>query len=73
VGKGTLGKLVCESERYTDVFRIGTGFTDSLRQEIWNNQSKYKGKLVKFKHQPYGQKDAPRSPVFLGWRDERDT
>ena len=72
-GKSTLGKLVCESERYSDLFRIGTGFTDALRQEIWSNQSKYKGKLVKFKHQPYGQKDAPRTPVFLGWRDKRDT
>jgi DNA ligase-1 len=73
VGKGTLGKLVCESERYSDLFRIGTGFTDAQRQQIWDYRHTYKGKLVKFKHQPYGQKDAPRTPVFLGWRDKRDT
>jgi DNA ligase-1 len=73
VGKDTLGKLVCESNRYGDQFHIGTGFTDAQRKEIWDYRHRYKGKLVKFKHQPYGQKDAPRSPVFLGWRDERDT
>lgn len=45
---------------------------DSLRSEIWNNQSKYIGKLVKYKSQKVGEKDAPRFPVFLGFRDLKD-
>jgi DNA ligase-1 len=72
-GKGTLGKLVCTSKNYNDTFEVGTGFDNAQRDEIWTHQSRYMGALVKFKHQPYGQKDKPRSPVFLGWRDERDT
>lgn len=71
-GKNTLGALVVESRLYTDVFRIGTGFTDTQRNSIWTNKKKYKGALVKFKHKPFGQKDAPRHPVFLGFRDKID-
>jgi DNA ligase-1 len=29
-------------------------------------------KLAKFRYFPHGMKDAPRHPVFIGWRDERD-
>ena len=54
-------------------FNIGSGFTDSQRKEIWNNRENYLGKIAKFKHQPYGRKDLPRCPVFIGFRDPRDT
>jgi DNA ligase 1 len=71
---GTLGAFVCESENFTDTFEIGTGrgLTDALRKSIWNNRSKYKGRLVKFRYQAIGTKDRPRGPVFLGFRDKRD-
>jgi len=70
-GRGDLGALVC---RFGDIeFNIGTGFTDDERASIWRDQGKYHGCLVKFKHFAVGAKDAPRHPVFLGWRDRSDT
>jgi DNA ligase 1 len=70
IGRGDLGALVV---RMGDIeFNIGTGFDDALRAEIWANQSSYLGKIVKFKHFTIGSKDAPRFPVFLGFRDARD-
>lgn len=81
-GKGTLGAFVCKpaeddgSFRLTsETFRIGAGrgLTDVVRQEIWDNRAAYLGKLIKFRYQEHGMKDKPRIPVFLGFRDARDT
>lgn len=69
-GRGDLGALVLKHPGGT--FNCGTGFDDTLRAEIWANRHKYLGRLVKVKHFEVGAKDAPRHPVFLGWRDARD-
>lgn len=66
----TLGALIVENEKYE--VKIGTGFDDALRQEIWNNRESYLGKLVKFKYMVHGFKDKPRHPVFIGFRDKED-
>lgn len=67
---GTLGALVViEGEME---FKIGSGFTDEQRREIWNHRSKYLGKMVKYKSQKQGSKNVPRFPIFLAFRDERD-
>jgi len=71
-GAGTLGALICESERYTDVFNIGTGFDAATRKYIWTHRPHFRGKLVRFKFQRVGTIDAPRCPVFQGWRDPKD-
>lgn len=68
----TLGALIVRSDRYGGVFNVGSGFDQVLRQQIWNNKERYLGKLVKFKHFPIGQKDLPRHPIFLGFRDPID-
>lgn len=72
VPAGTLGDLLVKDVTSGIEFKIGTGFDDALRAEIWGNKEKYQGKLVKYKHQEAGKKDKPRFPVFLGFRDERD-
>lgn len=69
----TLGKLVCKAitGRFEGVsFRIGTGFDQATRQKIWDNQQAYLGLKVKFKYQDIGSKDAPRIPVFHGFRED---
>lgn len=70
----TLGKFWVKDVYSGAEFGIGTGrgLTKELRKEIWTNQSKYVGKLIKYKSQKFGEKDVPRLPVFLGFRDERD-
>lgn len=85
-GKDTLGAFIVEPHPYTSLnqaaygtpekrFRIGTGvgLTIELRQRIWDDRASYLGKVVKYKYQEVGTKDAPRIPVWLGFRDERDT
>lgn len=64
---GTLGAVIV---RWGDVvFNIGSGFDHVEAQEIWDNQDKYMGRTLTFKYFNYGIKDAPRHPVFKGWRE----
>lgn len=72
VGKRTLGALTVKDLKTGVEFEIGTGFTASQRQELWNVGDNLLGRVVKYKSQPTGVKDKPRFPVFLGFRDPRD-
>lgn len=72
VGKGTLGALQVRSGD-GQVFNIGTGFTAEQRAEIWRNHPAYFGATAKYKYFAHGVKDAPRHPVFLGFRAKEDT
>jgi len=70
----TLGSFQVRDIKHGWEFSLGTGdgLTQELRKEIWDHQDKYKGKIVKYKYQPYGMVDKPRFPVWLGFRDESD-
>ncbi len=67
-GKGSLGALIVRWNN--QLLRIGTGFTAQDRREFWLCPPI--GRLVKFKFQPHGMKDLPRSPVFISFRDSID-
>lgn len=54
-------------------FTCGSGMTDAQREAFWAERDDSLGKLVKFKYFPIGVKDAPRFPIFLGFRDRSDT
>lgn len=71
-GKDTLGALIVKSKKYEREFTVGGGFSDEERLDIWNNQKKYKGKLVTFKFFAYGDYDVPRHPTFIGFRERID-
>lgn len=47
-------------------------FTHKELEEVWRNQEKYIGQLVKFTYFPHGMKDLPRHPRAVGWRDPMD-
>ena len=53
-------------------FSIGSGFTAEQRKEIWNDRDNLVGKIVKFKYFSLGMKEAPRFPIFLGFRHPDD-
>lgn len=73
VPAGTLGYLSVKDLKTNVEFEIGSGFDDNLRKEIWNNQVKYLGQVVKYKHFAItGTKDKPRFPIFLGFRHPDD-
>ena len=71
VGADTAGNLIVENKE-GQIFSIGSGLNDALREELWNNKEEYIGKLVKFKYFAVGVKELPRHPVFLGFRDSED-
>lgn len=73
VPKGTLGVIIAKHKAFGEI-RIGggKGWTDKLRQEIWENQEKYLGKIVSFEYQRVGTKDKPRSGKFRGIRSLLD-
>ena len=78
VGKGVLGGLtvVGVNGPYKGKgFNIGTGFDDAQRAALWREAGSgtgLNGMIVKYKYFPSGSKDAPRFPVFLGWRAKGD-
>lgn len=69
-GRGDLGALILQHPAGS--FMCGTGFTDSERQEIYNNRSDYIGRYAKVRYMTTGIKTFPRHPVFLGWRASFD-
>lgn len=72
VPMNTLGTLLVRDIKTKQEFGIGSGLDDATRDEIWKHQSKYIGKIVKYKYQPYGVKDLPRFPTFEGFRHHDD-
>lgn len=70
-GKGRLGALICRATEGI-MFKIGTGFDADTRATLWMIRDTLPGRLVKFKHFPIGAKEAPRFPVFLGFRETID-
>lgn len=76
VPAGDLGALVCVTDDGAE-FQIGSGFTSEQRVQLWDRRDGLIGSTVTFKHQPDpggrqpGQ--APRFPVFIGFRHENDT
>ncbi|MBO1859371.1 ATP-dependent DNA ligase [Burkholderia cenocepacia] len=83
VGKETLGALVVRRIRsgihsgtpaaeLGPVFNIGTGFTAAQRRDYWQDRKSLVGRVVKFKHFDHGTVDAPRHPVFIGFRHPED-
>lgn len=70
---GTLGALIVRDPWSGVQFNIGTGFADAERKYIWDNRDKYLNSFAVYKtFKQTGVKDAPRFPVFKGFRDSRD-
>ena len=53
-------------------YNVGTGIglTSVVRREVWEHPEKYIGKKITVKMKPFGEKDNPRSPVFVGFRED---
>jgi DNA ligase-1 len=76
VQAGTLGAFIARDEkRFPGVeLRIGTGkgLTAALRQEIWDNKESYVGKIITYRFQEIGTQNAPRLPIWKGFRHPDD-
>jgi DNA ligase-1 len=70
---GMLGALrVQDATNEAWVFGIGSGLDHELRKKIWTNREAYTGKIVRYKYIPVGTLEAPRHPIFTGFRDPED-
>lgn len=70
-GRGDLGAITARTPAGVE-FSIGTGFTDAERAALWADRDSLVGRIAKYKYFPVGVKEAPRHPVFLGWRMKED-
>jgi DNA ligase-1 len=74
VGRGELGGFVVRHLETDVEFRVGynhvVGGID--RVTLWERRETLVGRLVKFRHQPSGAKEAPRFPKFIGFREAWD-
>lgn len=70
--KNTLGKLICDYKGFE--LGVGSGFSDELRNEIWNNQNKYLGCVAEIQYfeETHNDKNelSLRFPVFKCMREE---
>ena len=63
---GRMGALVVRMKENKDkTFKIGTGFTDSMRQRFWNNYDKYMHKDVTYSYKGLTNAGKPRHPVYM--------
>jgi len=71
VPMNTAGSLMVQGSY--GLLKVGSGLDDDMRDYIWNNKESLIGtKFVKYKFFPYGVKNLPRHPVFIGFRDPDD-
>lgn len=69
----TMGALILVANDGTQ-FSCGSGFTDAIREELWNDRENLVGKLAKVKYFDVGTGYVvPRFPIFLGIRSPLDT
>lgn len=74
--KGTLGCVLVDL-RGENIVGVGSGWTIEDRKEIWENKSKYMGKVLEvqfFEETTDSKTKLPslRFPVAKGWRDDKD-
>lgn len=68
----TAGALVVTDE-FSRTFNVGwgKGWTKERRKDLWENKSNYIGRWVEIIYMPYGEKDNPRMPKLLRFRDDK--
>ena len=63
---GRMGALKVHLAKNPSIkFKIGSGFTDKLRQDFWDAQEHYIGNEVTFGYKGLTAKGVPRHPVFI--------
>jgi DNA ligase-1 len=78
VGKKTLGgftvQLLGPNGGKGATFNIGTGIglTADYRHKLWAKRKTLKDSVVKLRYQAVGSIDAPRLPIWLGFRSKED-
>ena len=69
-----LGALIVKSKINGKeiVFRVGSGFSDTQRNELWEKQNDLIGKIVEIKYQELTKDSIPRFPTFSRIREDKN-
>ncbi len=68
---GILGKFIVDF--FGQIIEVAPGnFNHDARKEIWENQEKFLGSILKFRYFQHGIKDKPRFPRAVGFRHIED-
>ena len=71
IKSGILGVLVAQAHN-GKIFKIGTGFTNNDRSELWTTRDDLIGKFVKYRSAGNSKDDVPKCAVFIGLRHQDD-
>ena len=67
---GTLGAFVVYHQGVK--VQIGSGLSDEIRSEIWDNKEKYIGRTIEIRYQEITPDRSLRFPTFVCFRNDRD-
>jgi DNA ligase-1 len=67
---GTLGAF--SVDYYGVKVQVGSGLSDEMRSEIWDNKEKYIGRMIEVRYQEVTPDGSLRFPTFVCFRNDRD-
>ena len=67
---GTLGAFVVYHQGVK--VQVGSGLSDEIRTEIWDNKEKYIGRTIEIRYQEITPDRSLRFPTFVCFRNDRD-
>jgi len=67
-----VGKLGAVTVCYKGVdVQVGSGFSDELREQIWNDQGSFVGRMIEIRYQEITPDGSLRFPTFVCFRNDR--
>lgn len=70
--EGRLGALICEDPKTGARTKVGTGFSDQERDEIWNNRNKVNGQIVEVDTNWKIHTGSYHGPRFKGFHGDKN-
>ena len=67
--EGKLGAIVVEHKGVT--VKVGSGFSDELREQIWNDKKSFTNRIVEIRYQEVTEDGSLRFPTFVCFRNDR--
>ena len=67
--EGKLGAIVIDYNGVT--VKVGSGFSDDLREKIWNDRKEFTGRIVEVRYQEVTEDGSLRFPTFVCFRNDR--
>ena len=66
------GKLGAVKINYNGVIvKVGSGFSDDEREQVWNNQASFIGRIIEIRYQEVTPDGSLRFPTFVCFRNDR--